>query len=129
VIHVEELETERTHVGPTLTPDEIGVARANLRFALENCPVDGGVLAEDGCSFSRESVEALIGRLEGLGSSPDGACLSEDELKVMRAVADYALDECPIEGGLIRDDGSLVSRSDLRVYRERIGAAPLVEAR
>ncbi len=126
---MEEIEVERTFVGRTLTPDEIGVAKANLRFALENCPVDGGVLAEDGCSFSRESVEALTDRLEELGSSSGGAGLSEDELKVMRAVADYALGECPIEGGLIRDDGSLVSRSELRAYRERIGATPLVEVR
>jgi hypothetical protein len=128
VIHLEE-QAERTDAEATLTPDEIGVAKANLRFALENCPVDGGVLAEDGCSFSRESVEALVGRLEERGSGSGVAGLSEDELKVMRAVADYALDECPIEGGLIRDDGSLVSRSELRAYRERIGAAPLVEAR
>lgn len=125
---MEELEAERTRVGPTLTADEIGVAKANLRFALENCPVDGGVLAEDGCSFSRESVEELIGRLEEPGWSSGGADLSENELRVMRAVADYALDECPIEGGLIRDDGSLVSRSELRAYRERIGAVPSIRA-
>lgn len=114
-------------IGPTLAVEDVEVAKANVRFALENCPVDGGILAEDGCSFSRESVEVTLGRLEESESSASRGPLGDDELKVMRALADYALEECPIEGGLIRDDGSLVSRSDLRAYRERIGAAALVE--
>ncbi len=124
---MEELKAARAHSASALTPEEIAIAKANLRFALENCPVDGGVLTEDGCSFSSQSVEVLLGRLEELKSTPLEGRLAEDELEVMRAVADYALDECPVEGGLARDDGSLVLRSDLLAYRKRIARAAMAE--
>ncbi len=125
---MEEMKAATTEKGLVITADEIGIAKANLKFALENCPVDGGILAEDGRSFSRESVEALLGRLEDESSPSVGQSLTEGELSVMRALAEYALEECPIEGGLVRDDGSLVSMPELQAYRERIGAALLVEA-
>ncbi|HUI00619.1 MAG TPA: hypothetical protein VLX56_03190 [Nitrososphaerales archaeon] len=118
---------QTTNAGLTLTEQELGVAKANLRFALENCPVDGGILVEDGCSFTRETVESLLSRLESWSpGAAAGTAPSDDDLKVMRALADYALEDCPIEGGLFLDDGSLVSRSDLRAYREKIGDAPSV---
>ncbi len=120
----------RAEARPTLTAEEIAVAMANARFALDNCPVDGGILEEDGGCVSRESVEALQGRLEGLaggansgGGGGGGEGLGDEDLKVMRALADYALEDCPIEGGMVLEDGGLVSREDLRAYREKIGAA------
>ena len=47
-------EDRRTHP----TREDVDVSKANLKFALENCPVDGGVPTEDGCSFSRETGES-----------------------------------------------------------------------
>ncbi len=114
-----------TEMRPMLSAQELQVARANLRFALDNCPVDGGVLLEDGGTTSRESVEALLGRLEAIDvqgvNSPD---LSDDEAKMLEAVADYALEECPIEGGMVLDNGRLVSRADIRSLRQKVEATP-----
>ena len=118
--HCEAAGTERRSV---LSDRELGVAKANLKFALENCPVDGGVEEEDGDTTSRESVEALLERLDAVGAnSIEATDLSEDEVKLLKAVGDYALEGCPIEGGMMRDDGSLVTRAELKDFREKIGA-------
>ncbi len=69
------------------------------------------------------SVEALLERLDAVGANSIGATdLSKDELKLLKAVGDYALDGCPIEGGMMRDDGSLITRAELKDFREKIGA-------
>lgn len=96
---------------PALSGEELAVAKANLRFALDNCPVDGGLPLEDGCVSSREATEALLGRLEAMGTQGVKATdLAYEEVGLLKAIADYALDGCPIEGGMTLDDGILVSR-------------------
>ena len=118
----ELVEVTGTEYEPMLSAEESGVAKANLRFALENCPVDGGILTEDGSTSSRESVEALLKKLESVEATAiKGAVLSGEEVNVLRAVADFALDDCPIEGGMMLDDGRPVSKTDLRALREKIG--------
>lgn len=122
-------EATGTEHAPMLSAEEIGVAKANLRFALENCPLDGGILIEDGGTTSRESVEDLLGRLEAIEvRATDAPALSSEDVKALEAVADYGLETCPVEGGMMLDDGTPVSKADLRALREKIGALPLVVA-
>jgi hypothetical protein len=112
---------------PALSGEELAVAKSNLRFALDNCPVDGGLPLEDGCVSSREATEALLGRLEAMGTQGmKPADLAYEEVGLLRAIADYALDGCPIEGGMTLDDGSLVSRGELRALRDKILSFPRV---
>ncbi|MGH9920031.1 MAG: hypothetical protein ACRD6W_14345 [Nitrososphaerales archaeon] len=112
---------------PMLSAEELEVAKANLRFALENCPVDGGILIEDGGTTSRESVEVLLKRLEAVETRTIEALgLSHEDVEILKALADYGLETCPVEGGMMLDDGRLVSKTDLRALREKIDALPLV---
>jgi hypothetical protein len=110
-----------TEYEPMLSAEELEVAKANLRFALEDCPVDGGVLIEDGGTSSRESVEALLKKLESVEAPEVRAiALGSEDLKLLKAVAEYAIDECPIGGGMMLDDGTLVSKTDLVALREKV---------
>ncbi len=122
-----EIGTKR---GPMLSAQESEVARANLRFALENCPVDGGILIEDGGTTSRESVEDLVERLGANETRTiDALEFSREDFKVLKAVADYGLETCPVEGGMMADDGSPVSRTDLKALREKIQGLSLAAVR
>jgi hypothetical protein len=112
---------------PALSGEELAMVKANLRFALDNCPVDGGLPLEDGSVSSREATEALLGRLEAMGTRVmKAADLAYEEVGLLKAIADYALDGCPIEGGMTLDDGSLVSRGELRALRDKILSFPRV---
>ena len=112
---------------PALSGEELAVAKANLRFAVDNCPVDGGLPLEDGCVSSREATEALLGRLEAMGTQGMKASdLAHEEVGLLKAIADYALDGCPIDGGMTLDDGSLVSRGELGALRDKILTFPRV---
>ncbi len=119
--------TARIEVRPIFSAEELEVAKANLTFALENCPVDGGIVTEDGDTSSRESVEALLRRLEAVGAQRmSNLDLGPGEIRLLEAVADYAIDTCPVEGGLVKDDGSLASRADVKALREKIETLPEV---
>lgn len=120
-------EASRTENEPMLSAEELEVAKANLRFALENCPVDGGILIEDGGTTSRESVEGLLKRLEAVEARPtDALDLGNEDVNILKAVADYGLETCPVEGGMMLDDGRPVSKAALRALREKIDTLPLV---
>lgn len=109
----------------TLSGEEVQVAKANVVFALENCPLDGGIQTEDGCASSRESVEGLLMKLELIEAQPTtGLTLGNEEVKSLSAVIGFALDYCPIEGGMMLDDGVLVSRENLIALREKLEAFP-----
>ena len=123
----EMVEVTESVQEPALSGEELAVAKANLRFALDNCPVDGGLPLEDDCVSSREATEALLGRLEAMGTQGMKATdLSYEEVGLLKAIADYALDDCPIESGMTLDDGSLVSRRELRALRDKILTFPRV---
>ena len=121
---VELIMTTGTEVG-ALSGEEVQVAKANVVFALKNCPVDGGILTEDGCAFSRESLELLLKKLELVEAQPTtGPDLGREEVKLLSAVVGFALDYCPIEGGMMLDDGVLVSRENLTALREKLASFP-----
>lgn len=67
-------------------------------------------MIEDGGTTSLDSVEAVRRKLEE--SRTTGTMdLSVEDVVLLKAVSDYALQECPIEGGMERDDGSLISKA------------------
>jgi len=116
--------TTEAEVG-TLSGEEVQVAKANVKFALENCPVDGGILMEDGCAGSRESLEVLLKKLQLVEAQPTtGLDVGGEEVKLLSAVVGFALDFCPIEGGMMLDDGVLVSRENLTALREKLASFP-----
>jgi hypothetical protein len=53
-----------------LSAEELRLIKANLAFAIENCPVEGGIVTEDGTFSSRDSYEALLKKLESAQDSP-----------------------------------------------------------
>ncbi len=118
---LQSCETERKELKPLLllSGRETEVAKANVKFALDNCPVDGGLPTEDGCALSRETVEALLTKLEAGGDAPS---LTEEELKLLQTIAGFTLEYCPYEGGLTLDDGGVASATDMTALRERTTA-------
>ena len=114
---------EATRVEVMLSPDDLGIVKTNLRFALENCPVDGGVLTEDGNTTSEESLRVLLRKLEAAKNRPVGARdLAGEEIRLMKAVADYAIQECPIDGAVNLETGTLISKANIRAVRKKIAA-------
>lgn len=106
-----------------LSPEDLGIAKTNLRFALENCPVDGGILTDDEGTSSEESVRALLRKLDAIKARSVGARdLADGDIRLLKAVADYAIQECPIDGALNLDSGTLISKADIRAVREKVVA-------
>ena len=100
--------------------DELGIVKTNLRFALENCPVDGGILTDDGNTSSEEAVRALLKKLEAINERPVGPKdLVDGQINLLKAIQDYAIQECPIDGALNVDSGALISKADIRAVREK----------
>jgi len=48
-----------------LSAEELRLIKANLAFAIENCPVEGGIVTEDGRFASGELVTTLLEKLKG----------------------------------------------------------------
>jgi hypothetical protein len=66
---VELIMTTGTEVG-ALSGEEVQVAKANVVFALKNCPVDGGILTQDGFGWhvlSTDVTHRLLRVGEGEG--------------------------------------------------------------
>ena len=116
-------EPTRTRPGGALTREELSVVTANLKFALANCPIDGGVLTEDGSASSEESVRVLLAKLEATMAHPISLKdLADGDVKLLKAIAEYAVKECPIDGAMMLDSGRFISKADLRALKERIVA-------
>jgi hemerythrin-like domain-containing protein len=115
-----ELAGGRRGPAVTLSPEELGIAEASLRFALENCPVDGGILTEDGRTSSEESVEVLLKKLEAAKARPGRLDdLTEEEIKLLEALAEYAVQECPIDGTPLPESDRGLTKADIRALREK----------
>ncbi len=111
-----------------LSREESEVAGAILRFALENCPIDGGIVTDDGCTTSLESAETLRRRL-GETSAAGTVGLSAEEATLLRTVATYALETCPVGGGIERDDGQVLSEAEMTKLRERLEGSAVAVVR
>ncbi|MDG6971364.1 MAG: hemerythrin domain-containing protein [Nitrososphaerota archaeon] len=118
-------EGTQTELVAPLSREELSVVTANLRFALENCPVDGGVLTEDGSASSEESVRSLLKKLEAAKTRPISLRdLPNGEVKLLKAIAEYAIKECPIDGAMMLNSGRFISKDDLRSLKQKLDALP-----
>jgi hypothetical protein len=103
-----------------LSAEELRLAKANLTFAIENCPIEGGITAEDGSFSSRDSFEALLKKLQAMQIKPvNRVDLSNEDLGFLIATADYALTNCPVEG-IITEDGQMASRETFTALHEKL---------
>jgi hypothetical protein len=100
-----------------LTEQETRLARANIAYAIENCPVDGGIVTEDGQLSSTQSYEALKNKLQAIDLKPTNPIpVNDEELKFLITTAEYALDNCPVEGMIMMEDGQFSSSEMFNAY-------------
>ena len=103
-----------------LTAEELRLIKANVAFALESCPVEGGIVTEDGTFSSRDSYEALLKKFEAIQVNPVNSLqLRDEELQLLAASAEYSLTYCPVEG-IMTEDGRIVSRELVTTLLEKL---------
>jgi ferredoxin len=94
-----------------LTDSELKLVRANLAYAIENCPVDGGIVTEDGHLSTPEKYEGLQRKMKTLQVNPRNKVeVNTEELQFLIATAEYALDNCPVEGKIMMEDAQFSSK-------------------
>ncbi|MGP8125868.1 MAG: hypothetical protein ACLQEQ_08430 [Nitrososphaerales archaeon] len=104
-----------------LTEDDLEVAEASVRFALENCPVEGVLSSEDGTPVSLDGLQTLLERLKDIESRPTPASkLNGGDLIQLRSVIDYTSENCPVEGVSTFHDGRPISGKDIMTLAERL---------
>ena len=110
--------------GPTtveLTEREVRLARANIAYAIENCPVDGGIVTEDGHLSSPQIYEALKSKLQSVEVKPiNTIAVNEEELKFLISTAEYALENCPVEGKIMMEDAQFSSTEMFKAYLSKL---------
>jgi len=104
-----------------LTDKELRLAKANVAYALENCPVEGGIMTEAGHFSSKQSFEALLKKLQAVEVKPVNRLdVKDDELEFLVAAATYALEYCPVEGGMMTEDNRFSTKDDFAALRDRL---------
>ncbi len=104
-----------------LTERELRLAKANVAYALENCPVEGGIMTEAGHSSTKESFDTLLKKLQAVETKPaNNVDVNDEELEILIAAATYALEYCPVEGGMMTEDGHFSTKEDFAALRERL---------
>ena len=104
-----------------LTERELKLARANIAYAIENCPVDGGIMTEDGQLSSTELYEPLKNKLQAINFKPSNTiAVNDEELKFLVATAEYALENCPVEGQIMMEDGQVSSTEMFKTYLSKL---------
>lgn len=104
-----------------LTEQETRLARANIAYAIENCPVDGGIVTEDGQLSSPQLYEALKNKLQAIGlKSTNIIPVNDEELKFLISTAEYALENCPVEGKIMMEDGQFSSTEMFKAYLSKL---------
>lgn len=104
-----------------LTDKELRLAKANVAYAIENCPVEGGIMTEKGNFSTKVSFEALLKKLRGVAVKPTNRVeMNNEELEFLAAAATYALEYCPVEGGMMTEDGRFSTKDDFAALRERL---------
>jgi hypothetical protein len=103
-----------------LSAEQLKLAKANLTFAIENCPIEGGIMTEDGSFSSRDTFEALLKKLGAVQiTRVNRIDLNNEELGFLIATADYALTNCPVEG-IMTEDGQMASSEAFSTLREKL---------
>lgn len=97
------------------------VAEASVKFAMENCPVEGLLSKEDGTSISLDDLQTLLEKLQRLERTP-GNRLDDDVAPTLRSVIDYTSENCPVEGVSTFHDGRPISGRDIMALDEKLRA-------
>ena len=104
-----------------LTEDDLEVAEASVRFALENCPVEGVLSSEDGTPVSPDGLQTLLERLKEIGSRPTpDSELNGGDLIQLRSVIDYTSENCPVESVSTFHDGRPISGKAIMTLAEKL---------
>jgi len=104
-----------------LTDRELRLAKANVAYALENCPVEGGIMTEAGHFSTKEAFDALLKELQAVETKPANSVdVNNEELEFLIAASTYALEYCPVEGGMMTEDGRFSTKQDFAALRERL---------
>ncbi len=120
-----------------LTDRELKLVRANIAYAVENCPVDGGIMTEDGHFSSRNEYDKLLNKVKSIPvKATNNVEVDGEELKFFIATAEYALDNCPVEGKIMMEDAQFSSKEmfqdllkKLRSYDSKATIAPQATSR
>jgi hypothetical protein len=104
-----------------LTDEELRLAKANVAYALENCPVEGGIMTEAGHFSTKQSFETLLKKLQAIAVKPVNSLdVNNEELEFLVAAATYALDYCPVEGGMMTEDNRFSTKKDFAALQEKL---------
>jgi hypothetical protein len=107
--------------GLDLTEDDLEVAEASIRFAMENCPVEGLLSNEDGTAVTLDELQALLDRLNEIGrQQAPSVNLGEDLRAQLRNVIDYTNENCPVEGVSSFHDGRHISGRSITTLAEKL---------
>ncbi len=120
-----------------LTDRELKLVRANIAYAIENCPVDGGIMTEDGHFSSKDEYDKLLKKVKAIPvETANKIQVDGEELKFFIATAEYALDNCPVEGKIMMEDAQFSSKEmfqdllkKLRNYDSKATIAPQATSR
>ncbi|HUI23051.1 MAG TPA: hypothetical protein VLY82_01505 [Nitrososphaerales archaeon] len=102
-----------------LTKDDLEVAEASVRFAMENCPVEGLLSNEDGTSVTLDELQILLEKLQETEKTPSPR-LGDDVALALRGVIDYTSENCPVEGVATFHDGRQISGRDIMTLHEKL---------
>jgi len=95
------------------------VAEASVKFAMENCPVEGLLAKDDGTSISLDDLQTLLEKLQETEKMP-GIRFSDDITTTLRSVIDYTSENCPVEGVSTFHDGRPISGRDIMTLDEKL---------
>jgi hypothetical protein len=104
-----------------LTDKELRLAKANVAYALENCPVEGGIMTEAGRFSTKESFERLLKKLQAVAvQSVNRVDVNNEELEFLVAASTYALEYCPVEGGMMTEDNQFSTKNDFGALQQKL---------
>ena len=95
-----------------LSEDDLEVAEASVKFAIENCPVEGLISNEDGTSVSLDELQTLLGKLKEAETAP-GHTLANEATSTLRSVINYTSENCPVEEVSTFHDGTPILGRDI----------------
>ncbi len=102
-----------------LSEDDLEIAEASVRFAMENCPVEGLLSKDDGTSISLDELQSLLEKLEEIERTP-ALAPSGDVVSTLRSVISYTSENCPVEGVATFHDGRPITGRSIMTLSEKL---------
>lgn len=102
-----------------LTEEDLEVAEASVRFAMENCPVEGLLSRQDGTPISLDDLQSLLERVEEVEKTP-GLDLGGDAVMTLKSVIGYTNENCPADGVAAFHDGRPISGSSIMTLEMKL---------